>query len=485
MHTTAQHWIGGTWTPSDRISASINPSTGETVGTFHDGGEKEASAAVDAAADAFETTQWSRLPHLRATALHRLADALAARVPEVAAMLARENGKLLPQTTWEVGGAVEWLRYAAASARTQIAGRAAEVAPGQYFQSVPEAAGVVGIITPWNSPIMLTVRALGPALAAGCTVVIKLPAQTALTNSLFAEVVASVAEFPAGVVNIFTETGNTGAPFLVESARVDVINYTGSTPVGRRIAAAAAPTLKRLGLELGGKTPLIVFPGADLDVVVPTLVQASVLMNGQFCCTGSRVLVHRDIADEVRTRLTEALGQVRLGVWDDPDAQLGPLIDRASGERVDAIVEEAASYGTVLVRGGPVTEGPLAGGAFYRPSLVEVAGTDVRIVQEEVFAPVQTFEIFQDEDDAVRTANATAYGLAASVFSPDPMQARRVARRLRTGSVWINTWGIVSEHFEETGVKGSGHGTLCGPRAIEEFQVLKVYAEADPTLAAH
>ncbi|WP_033346353.1 aldehyde dehydrogenase family protein [Catenuloplanes japonicus] len=482
MSDTAQHFIGGAWTSSDRISESVSPSTGEVVGTYYDGGEKEAAAAVDAAVDAFETSDWTRLPHLRATAIHRLADALEARVPQIAAMLSRENGKLLPQTMWEVGGAVEWLRYAAASARTQVAGRAAEVAPGQYYQSVPEPAGVVGIITPWNSPIMLTVRALGPALAAGCTVVIKLPAQTALTGVLFAEAVAAVAEFPPGVVNIFTESGNTGAPFLVESELVDVVNYTGSTPVGRRIAAAAAPSLKRVGLELGGKTPLIVFPGADLDVVIPTLVQASVMMNGQFCCTGSRVLVHRDLADEVRTRLAEALGQVRLGVWDDPEAQLGPLIDRASVDRVDAIVEEAASYGTVLVRGGPVVEGPLAGGAFYRPSLVEVAGTDVRIVQEEVFAPVQTFEVFDDEADALRRANATIYGLAASVFSPDPMQARRIARRLRVGSVWINTWSIVSEHFEETGVKGSGHGTLCGPRAIEEFQILKVYAEADPTL---
>jgi acyl-CoA reductase-like NAD-dependent aldehyde dehydrogenase len=482
VNDIAQHWIAGQWTASGQTSTSISPSDDTVVGTFYDGGEAEAAAAVDAAANAFATTAWARTPSLRATALDRLADALEAGVPELAATLARENGKLLPQTTWEVAGAASWLRYAAATARTQAAGRAAEVAPGQYYHSVPEPLGVAGIISPWNSPVILTVRALGPALAAGCTAVIKLPAQTALTNTLFAEVLASVDEIPAGVVNVFTESGSSGASFLVASDRVDVLNYTGSTAVGRLIAAAAAPTLKRLGLELGGKAPLVVFPGCDLDAVVPTLVQAAVAMNGQFCCTGSRVLVHRDVADEVRTRLADALSRVRLGAWDDEEAQLGPLIDRASAERVDAIVAEAASYGTVLVRGGAVTEGP---GAFYRPSLVEVDRTDVRIVQEEVFGPVQTFEVFDTEDDAVTKANATAYGLAASVFSPDSMQARRIARRIRTGSVWINTWGVMSEEFEQGGVKGSGYGYLCGPKAIEEFQTIKVYAEQDLAQSAH
>ncbi|MBP2335579.1 acyl-CoA reductase-like NAD-dependent aldehyde dehydrogenase [Saccharothrix coeruleofusca] len=476
----ARHWIDGKWTESARLGESVDPSTGAVVGAFYDGGEAEARAAVDAAADAFASTGWARDHSARAIALERLADALAARVPEMAATLSRENGKLLRETTWEVGGAATWLRYAAASARTQIAGRAAEVAPGQYFRSTPEPAGVVGVISPWNSPVLLTVRALGPALAAGCAVVVKLPAQTALTNELFAQAVAAVEEIPAGVVNIVTESGSEVARHLVASERVDVLSYTGSTPVGKVIAASAATTLKRVGLELGGKTPLVLFPSADLDRAIPDLLRAITLMNGQFCCTGSRVLVHRDIADRVRAALTEALPRLRLGAWDDDEADLGPLIDRASAERVDAIVEEAASYGEVLVRGGQVTEGPLSSsGAFYRPSLVEVADTDARIVQEEVFGPVQTFEVFDDEADAVRKANATPYGLAASIFTGDPAQARRVGRQVRSGVVWTNTWGLLSEHFEQAGVKDSGYGYLCGPRGIEEFQVLKVYSEVD------
>jgi acyl-CoA reductase-like NAD-dependent aldehyde dehydrogenase len=287
------------------------------------------------------------------------------------------------------------------------------------------------------------------------------------------------------VVNVLTEDGGDAARHVVASERVRVISFTGSTAVGRRIAAEAAPTLKRVGLELGGKTPLMVFPGADLESVVPTLARAATMMNGQFCSTGSRVLVHRDIADTVRTALVDALTRVRLGAYDDPAAELGPLVDAAAADRVDAIVEEAATYGTVLVRGGKVTTGPLAAsGAFYRPSLVEVQDTGARIVQEEVFGPVQTFEVFHDEADAVTRANATPYGLAASVFTPDPLQARRVGRETHVGGFWINTWGLLSEHFEQVGVKMSGYGPLCGPKAIEEFQTLKTYAELDPTRAA-
>lgn len=250
-----------------------------------------------------------------------------------------------------------------------------------------------------------------------------MPGQTALTNALFAEAVAATTSLPAGVVNILTEAGNEVAPMLVTSPDVDVISYTGSTNVGRAIAAAAAPTLKRLGLELGGKTPMIVFDDADLDIVVPTLVMSSILMNGEFCCTGSRVLAQRGIADALRARLATALEQVRVGPALDPTSQMGPLIDKAGVARVDRIVEEAAGYAEIIVRGGPVTDPDLAGGAFFRPALIEVDRVDVPVVQQEVFGPVQTFEIFDDEADAIRRANATEFGLAASVFTADDLRA--------------------------------------------------------------
>ncbi len=481
----AGNWIDGAWNAGGTVGESISPSTGEALGRYVAIGEEEARLAIAAARKAFDTTAWPTDRSLRSRALFELADRLAERLADIALMLSREGGKLHQQTQWEVGGAIEWLRYAAASALLQTAGRALETAPGVHFRSEAEPMGVVGVISPWNSPIILSVRAIGPALAAGCAVVLKLPHQTALTNALFAGAIAAATMLPPGVLNTITEEGSVGAAMLVASPDVNAISYTGSTEVGRTIAADGARTLKRLNLELGGKTPLIVFDDADLAVAVPQVVMALAAMNGQFCCTGSRVLVHRGIADALRAALVEAYSHVRLGGSEDPDAQLGPLIDRGSVDRLDRRVAEAADYATVLVRGGPVIDGPLAAGAFFRPALIEVEPLDAFVVQSELFGPVQTFEIFDDEDDAVRRANATEFGLAASIFTGDEARARRVGKRIRAGHIWTNCWGVLSEHFEQSGFKQSGIGLLCGPRAIEQFQEIKVYASSDAAPAAN
>lgn len=474
---TARNWIAGAWSSAGDEHASINPSDGSTVGHYHSAGRAQAQEAIDAARQAFDSGEWSADAARRSDALLEFASRLQERFLELAGTLSREGGKRFAETMWEVGGSIAWLKYAAATALTQTAGRAAEVTPGVYFQSNPEPVGVVGVISPWNSPIILSVRAIAPALAAGCTVVLKLPGQTGLTNALFAEAAALTTGLPPGVLNIFTEAGNEAAPLLVESPLVDVVSYTGSTATGRAIAAAAAPTLKRLNLELGGKTPLILLEDADLDTAIPQIIRAMVTMNGQFCVTGSRVLVHRAIADRVRDALSESISSIKVGKADDPDSQLGPLIDKASVARLDTIVRDASAKAKVLVEGGPITEGPLADGAFYRPSLIEIDDLDSPLVQQEVFGPVQTFEVFDDDADAIRKANATEYGLAASVFSRDGLRARSVGRRIAAGCIWINTWGLLSEHFEQGGFKASGLGYLCGPRAIEEFQALKVYSE--------
>lgn len=475
---SAKHWIAGAWVGQGREAESISPSTGEVLGRYLDADPDVAAQAIEAARTAFDMTDWARDRALRSRTLTELAERLDERATGIALMLSREGGKLLAQTQWEVKGSVDWLRYAAATALLQTGGRAMEVQPGVLFRSDPEPMGVVGVISPWNSPVILSVRAIGPALAAGCTVVLKLPHQTALTNALFSEAVAATGLLPAGVLNIITESGSAGAAMLVESGDVNAISYTGSTKVGRTIAENGAKTLKRLNLELGGKTPLIVFNDADLDHAVPEIVKALVSMNGQFCCTGSRILVQRGIADALRRALVEAYKAVRLGTSEDAEAQLGPVIDRASVERLDKIVGEAAGHSKILVRGGPVTEGPLAVGAFYRPSLIEVESMDAFVVQNELFGPVQTFELFDDEADAVRRANATEFGLAASIFSRDEARANRVGRSIQAGIIWLNSWGLLSEHFEQGGFKQSGMGLLCGPRAIEQFQEMKVFASA-------
>jgi acyl-CoA reductase-like NAD-dependent aldehyde dehydrogenase len=359
-------------------------------------------------------------------------------------------------------------------------GTSAEVAPGQWFSTYHEPAGVVAVIVPWNSPVVLLVRSLAPALAAGNTVAVKMPGQAALIAHRVAQTIAESASLPSGVVNIFSESGNTGAQQLVASPNVDVVSYTGSTTVGRVIAAAGAPTLKRLNLELGGKTPMIVFDDADLDNTIPLLARSITAFAGQFCMAGSRILVQRGVADEVRTRLAGVLGATRVGDGLDPETDMGPLIDKVAVDRVERMVESALTYAEPIVRGGSPADAALAAGAFYRPVLLEVDDVNSEIVQKEVFGPVATFEVFDTEADAIARANATEMGLAASIFTSDINVSRRVSREIRAGTVWTNTWAQLNDGFATGGYKQSGIGRLRGSLAITGFQEAKTVVHAVP-----
>jgi len=461
----ARHYIAGEWIDSGKRTESRNPATGEVLGTFADGGAAEARAAIAAARNAFDNTGWSRNRDLRAKALFEMADLLEQRQDEFIGLLARENGKLLGEAGFEISLTIPKLRYYAALALADH-GSSAEVKPGLYSMTLREAAGVAGVIAPWNSPVVLAVRSFAPALAAGCTVVVKLPGQTGLVNGLLSELVAATPSLPPGVLNIFTESANEGAPLLVSSPDVDVISYTGSTAVGRKIMEQAAPTLKPLSLELGGKSPMVVFDDADLDIVVPVLTKAITTFAGQFCMTGSRILAQRGIADELRRRMINSLTAVKVGPGDDPASEMGAMIDERSAERVEGFVAEAAGYANVLLRGA-------RDGAFIHPSLVEVEEVTAPIVQQEVFGPVATFEVFDTEAQAVQRANATEYGLAASIWTRDVDRPLRVGREIKAGTVWTNTWAVVHDQFEEGGFRQSGLGRLNGVRGLEEFQETK------------
>ena len=473
----ARHWINGEWIGSFTVARSVSPSTGEVLGQYSAGGRAEAAAAIAAARKAFDTSVWPHDPQLRSRALLELAERLEERADAIALTICREMGKTFGNATLEATWSPSTLRYNAGTAVSQT-GTSAEIAPGVFATAMREPIGVAGIIVPWNSPLALLVRALGPALAAGCTTVIKLPGQTALTNSLIMQAVAATKSLPNGVVNIFTEAGNEGAPLLVESPDVDVINYTGSTKVGRQVAEKGAHTLKRICLELGGKTPLIVFEDADIETFAPLVVAALTRFNGEFCMTGSRVLVQRSVADVWRERIASLLEKVVIGRADDPNSQMGPVIDKANVERINRIVEDASRYARVIVRGGPIVDGPLAAGAFYRPAMLETEVLDVPLVQDEIFGPVLSFETFGAEDEAITRANATLYGLAAAVFTKDLDRAQRVAHAIKAGTVWINTWGLVNDAFEEGGFKSSGIGRARGARAMEEFQEVKTQIHA-------
>lgn len=465
----ACHWIDGRWLDSNRHGQSIDPATGNPIGSYADADRAEAQQAIDAAVRAFRDSPWKRERKLRARVLEQLAQKFEQAQADLVQILALENGKILPEAHFEVGMVPSKLRYWAARVLTE-SDRAVQADDGRLSLILRQPAGVAGVIVPWNSPVVLLIRSLAPALAAGATVVAKLPGQTAQTNQAIAQIFAAIQELPRGVVNLFTESGIEGSRLLVESPDVPVISFTGSSATGRAISASGAAHLKRFGLELGGKTPLILFDDANLAAALPVIEKALTVFAGQFCMTGSRLLVQRGIAAELRERLAERLSAVKVGPASDPSSEMGPLIDKTNVARVDAVVENAIGAGAkVIVRGGPITEGPLAAGAFYRPTLLEVEDNGMAIIQEETFGPVLTLQVFDSEEEAIALANDNQYGLAASVWSRDGDRPLRVAAALEAGSVWVNDWAIVLDDTEEGGFKQSGLGRLNGVAAIEDF----------------
>jgi betaine-aldehyde dehydrogenase len=465
----AHQWIGGESVSSGASRESRNPANGQVIGHYFEASAEEAQAAIDAAKQAFNTGHWRDDIYLRAKALAKLADAYEARLQEVIETLCTENGKVRGEATFEASLIPRAFRFAVGLAMHNF-GRVMETRPGQQAMSIREPVGVAGLIIPWNSPAYLSVRALVPALAAGCTAVIKMPHQAALTAALMSDILASVVELPKGVVNIFVEAGAGGAKLLVDSPDVPVISFTGSTATGRQIAKAAAVHLKRVGLELGGKTPHLVFNDAQLEAVLPVLEKSSTVFAGQFCMTGSRILVQRGIADALRSGLAARLEAVRPGPASDAGSHMGPLIDKAAVGRVDALVEAALASGAkAVVRGGPSKSAALEAGAFYHPTLLEVTDPKMSIVREETFGPVQTIQVFDTEEEGIALANDSDYGLSACVWSRDVDRPIRVARRLQAGLISINSWANLALEFEEGGFKGSGSGRLGGLASIEDF----------------
>lgn len=465
----ALNWINGEWIDSGIHQDSVNPASYEVIGRYAEGGLQEATDAIAAAKRALRESAWRDDRVLRAKALNEMADAFERNTDALVDILSTENGKVRAEAMFEVAMVPSKLRYYASLIRTEY-GRAIEPKPGSLSVVLREPMGVAGIITPWNSPIVLMIRSLAPALAAGCTVVVKMPGQTAQTNAQVARILSEVTSLPRGVVNLFSEAGADGSRWMIESPDVPVISFTGSTATGRAISAAGARHLKRFGLELGGKTPMLVFDDADLAAAVPKLEKALTVFSGQFCMTGSRVLVQRGIADALREQLAARLAAVNVGPATDGSSDMGPLIDKPNVDRVNRIVEDAIAAGArVLVRGGPVTEGPLAKGAFYRPTLLEVSDANMDIVQKETFGPVLTLQVFDTEAEAIELANNSEYGLAASIWSRDIDRPIRVSRNLDCGTVWVNDWAVVYDECEEGGYKQSGLGRLNGMAALDDF----------------
>jgi acyl-CoA reductase-like NAD-dependent aldehyde dehydrogenase len=473
----ALNFFGGRWTVGQgQAGVCINPATAEPAAEYSEASLDEALAAIDAARAAFDQGPWPRSPRLREAVLLEFAAQLQARAPEIERWLVTLNGKLAREARGELATAVSELRFYAGLARN-LWGRVAEIDNGCYSQISREPAGVAAIIVPWNAPVILLIRSLAPALAAGCTVVIKAAHQTALVNQLVLECLTRVPGLPADVVCSFTEAGSSVGRALSQSPHIDVISFTGSSATGKRIAAEAAGTLKRLSLELGGKAPAIVLPDAPVEATVAGLVAGALPMAGQQCTAIARVLLHQDRFDEMATALATRMAALVLGPGHEPASQLGPLIDLGSRDRLARLAAEASSQGKVWLQGG-VPAGPLGRGAFVSPTLVEVSDLGSRYVQDELFGPVLVIERYGSRAEAIERANATRYGLAASVWTTDRAAGQAMARELKSGTVWLNTHNKLYPEVETGGFRESGYGRLHGVEGLNDFLSTKhVYWE--------
>ncbi|MDO8298170.1 aldehyde dehydrogenase family protein [Lacisediminimonas sp.] len=479
-NVTAKNLINGEWVGAQdgAMGTSRNPANQEAIGSFPASGLADAKAAIAAAAAAFELPNWAQNPRLRQLVMLRWADRLEQRAEYLAQLLTRENGKVIAQSRGELIGAVSEIRYYAGLTR-YIPGHAFEVEPGVYSTMIKEPAGVAGIIVPWNAPVVLLIRSLTPALCAGCTTVIKPAPQTALITYEVLRDLHEAQGLPPGVLNLVSETGHAVAQELVASPDVSVISFTGSNATGARIMADAAPTMKKLSLELGGKSCCLVFPDADPSVVAPALAQAAVIISGQQCTAARRILVHGSRYDEMKAALTQSFKDLRVGFGEAAGMHMGPLIDTTAVRHVQERVQMALdTCDEVILKGGRLG-GDLQAGNFLAPTLVAHRDTGAFFCQEEIFGPFVVLERFEDEKEAVARTNHTEYGLSASVWTNDGARAMRVSRAIRSGTIWINDHNKLFAEAETGGYRKSGIGRLHGYDALVDFLEIKhIYQNA-------
>ena len=477
---SGHHYIAGAWVPDspNGLTEVENPSDGAIIGTAPNGSAGLADRAVTAARAAFETTDWQSDPRQRAAALLEFADILESRADAIAALMARENGKVLAQARHEVAAGYGEARYYAGVARN-VFGRTFESGAGKLSLMTREPSGVVSVIVPWNAPVTLLVRSVAPALAAGCSVVIKPAPQTPLTNAAVMACFHDAPSVPAGIVNSVNEYGTEVGTVLSSHPEIDVISFTGSSRTGKIIMANASDTIKHVSLELGGKAPALVFDDADLDRSVAEIRRGVLALNGQMCTCISRILVEDSVYDSMKQRLTEAFTSVKIGDASVAGTELGPVIDRANQQRLAGIIDRAASEADMVVHGG-IGDGDLAKGCFITPSMFEIDNVQHDLVQDELFGPIVSLERFGDEEEALTKANATRYGLAASVYTADLNRSMRLGRKLKFGTVWMNCHNRLLAEVETGGYRESGIGRLHGIEAMNDFLETKhIYLEAE------
>ncbi len=477
-----QMFIDGKWVEaaSGKTFPTYNPATGEVLAQVAEGDREDIDRAVKAARRAFESGPWPEMTaSQRGRVIWKLGDLIEEHLEEFAQLESLDNGKpLTVARAADVPLAADLFHYMAGWA-TKIEGNTIPISASskrvKYFAYTRrEPVGVVGQIIPWNFPLLMAAWKLGPALATGCTVVLKPAEQTPLSALLLAELMAE-AGFPDGVVNVVPGYGETAGAALAAHPDVDKIAFTGSTEVGRLILQAAAGNLKKVSLELGGKSPNLVFADADMKATIPGAAGAIFFNHGQCCCAGSRLYIEQSIFDHVVHGVAEQAKKIKLGPGFDPETSMGPLVSEEQMNRVCSYLESGLHEGAEAVVGGHKRPGA---GYFVEPTVMVKTKPDMKVVREEIFGPVVCAMPFRDVDKLIAEANQSEYGLAAAVWTRDISKAHRIAEKLRAGTVWINCYNVFDAALPFGGYKQSGWGREMGHEALELYTEVKAVCAA-------
>ncbi len=455
---------------SQKTFESYNPATGEVLATLYEAGPEDIDKAVLAARKAFDEGKWSKMGSAkRSRLMYKLADLMEEHKEELAQLETLDNGKPIRETSAaDIPLAVEHMRYYAGWT-TKIVGQTIPVNGPFFNYTRHEAVGVVGQIIPWNFPLLMAMWKLGAALATGCTVVLKPAEQTPLSALYLAELIQE-AGFPEGVVNIVPGFGETAGQPLVDHPQVDKIAFTGSTEVGKMIMQRASKTLKRVTLELGGKSPNIILPDADMTKAIPGALNGVMFNQGQVCCAGSRVFIQKKQFDNVVSDMVDHAKKIKQGAGLHADTQIGPLVSTEQQNRVLGYIEKGVSEGAELLVGG---NKPYEEGYFVSPTIFADVRDEMTIAKEEIFGPVISAMPYEDLDELIARANNSEYGLAAGVWTKDVSKAHYIASELRAGTVWVNCYNAFDAASPFGGYKQSGMGREMGSYALNNYTEVK------------